>query len=55
MTEAEMLQIQTMNRFWDRLINLTDSELMIRKTMEMEMGHNLKAVNTEISRRNREL
>ena len=54
MTEVEILQIQTMNRFWDRLTNLNDSELMTRKTMEMEMGHNLKAVNTEISKRNRE-
>lgn len=55
MTETEIMQIQIMNRFWDRLSTLSDSELMTRKTMEMEMGHNLKAVNAEISKRNMEL
>lgn len=54
MTESDMLQIQTMNRFWDRLMNLSDSELMTRKHMEIEMGHSLKAVNAEINRRWRE-
>lgn len=55
MTETEIMQIQIMNRFWDRLTSLSDSELMTRKHMEMEIGHNLKAVNSEISRRNMEL
>lgn len=55
MTDAEMLQIQTMNRVFDRLCNLTDSELMTRRQMEIEMQHNLKKINEEISRRNREI
>ena len=55
MTDAEMLQIKTMNRFFDRLCNLTDSELMTRRQMEIEMQHNLKKINEEISRRNREI
>lgn len=55
MTESEMLQIQTMNRFWDKLMNLSDSELMTRKHIEMEMQHDLKKINEEINRRNREI
>lgn len=55
MTETEIMQIQIMNRFWDRLSTLSDSELMTRKTMEMERQGNLKAINAEINRRNQEL
>lgn len=55
MTSAEMLQIEIMDRFWGRLCDLSDSDLMTRKTMEMELGHSLKAINSELNRRNREL
>ena len=54
MTDSEMLQFQVMNRFFDRLMNLTDTELMTRKQIEMELGHSLKNVNNEINRRNAE-
>lgn len=54
MTDGEMLQIQIMSKFFDRLCNLSDSELMTRKQMEMEQQHSLKAVNSELNRRNRE-
>jgi hypothetical protein len=37
-----------------RLQNLTDRELMARKSIEIELGHNLKNVNKEINRRNAE-
>lgn len=55
MKESEILQIQMMSKFFDRLCNLSDSELMTRKQMEVEMQHNLKAVNSELNRRNKEL
>lgn len=55
MTQAEMNQIIIMGRFFDRLCNLTDSELMTRKQMEMEQGHSLKRIRKEISKRNSEL
>ena len=51
MTNAEMLQFQMMDLLFARLNNLTDRELMIRKQIEMELGHNLKNVNSEINRR----
>lgn len=51
MTNAEMLQFQMIDLFFARLQNLTDRELMIRKSIEMELGHNLKNVNSEINRR----
>lgn len=54
MTESEILQLQTMNRFFDRLCNLTDSELMTRRQMEVEKQGNLKKINAEINRRWRE-
>ena len=54
MTQAEILQFQVMQRFWDRLSSLTDSELMTRKQMEMEQGHSIKAISAEINRRWRE-
>jgi hypothetical protein len=41
-----------MDLFFARLNNLTDRELMIRKQIEMELGHSLKDVNKEINRRN---
>ena len=55
MTQAELLQADIMNRFWGRLTNLTNEELMTRRQMEIEQGHNLKAINAEINRRNREI
>lgn len=55
MTQAEILQMQVMNRFFDRLYNLTDSELMTRRQMEMEMGHSIKAISSELNRRLREV
>ena len=54
MTQAEMLQFQMMDLLFARLQNLTDSELMTRKQIEMELGHSLKNVNKEINRRNAE-
>ena len=55
MTTAQILQFQIMDSFFDRLCNLTDSELMTRKQAEIEMQHNLKKVNEEINRRNTEI
>lgn len=55
MTQAQLLQADIMNRFWGRLCNLTDEELMTRRQMEIEMQHNLKAINNEINRRNKEM
>lgn len=55
MTDSEMLQFQVMNRFFDRLMNLTDTELMTRKQMEIEKQGNLTRIRKEISRRNSEL
>jgi len=52
MTNAEMLQFQMMDLLFARLQNLTDRELMTRKTIEMELGHSLKNVKKEINRRN---
>lgn len=52
MTNAEILQFQMMDLLFARLQNLTDSELMTRKQIEMELGHNVKNVNNEINRRN---
>ena len=52
MTNAEILQFQMMDLLFARLQNLTDSELMIRKQIEMELGHSLKSVNNEMNRRN---
>ena len=40
-----MLQFQMMELLFARLQNLTDSELMTRRQIEMELGHNLKNVN----------
>lgn len=54
MTNAEILQFQMMDLLFARLQNLTDSELMTRKQIEMELGHNVKNVNNEINRRNAE-
>lgn len=54
MTNAEMLQFQMMDLLFARLQNLTDKELMTRKHIEIELGHNLKNVNNEINRRNAE-
>ena len=54
MTNAEMLQFQMMDLLFARRQNLTDSELMTRKSIEMELGHSLKNVNKEINRRNAE-
>ena len=54
-TNAQILQFQIMDSFFDRLCNLTDSELMTRKQAEIEMQHNLKKVNEEINRRNTEI
>lgn len=51
MTNAEILQFQMMNLLFARLQNLTDSELMTRKQIEMELGHNVKNVNNEMNRR----
>lgn len=51
MTDGEILQFQMMDLLFARLQNLTDSELMTRKTIEMELGHSLKNVNNEINRR----
>ena len=55
MTNAEILQIQTMNKFFDRLCSLTDHDLMIRRQMEIEQGHSIKAINDEMNRRTREI
>lgn len=55
MTQAEILQFVVMDSFFNRLCNLTDSELMTRKHAEMEMQRNLKRVNKEITRRNCEI
>lgn len=52
MTQAEILQFQMLDLLFARLQNLTDSELMTRKQIEMELGHNVKNVNNEINRRN---
>lgn len=52
MTNAEILQFQMMDLLFARLQNLTDSELMTRKQIKMELGHNVKNVNNEINRRN---
>lgn len=54
MTNAEMLQFQMMDLLFARLQNLTDKELMTRKSIEMELGHSMKNVNKEINRRNAE-
>jgi hypothetical protein len=43
-----------MDLLFARLQNLTDRELMKRKQIEMELGHNIKNVNKEINRRNAE-
>ena len=51
MTNAEMLQFQMMDLLFARLNNLTDRELMTRKSIEIELGHNLKNVNKECDRR----
>ena len=53
MTQAEMLQFQMLDLLFARLQNLTDRELMTRKQIEMELGHNVKNVNNEIERRNK--
>ena len=55
MTQAQILQFQVMQRFWDKLYNLTDAELMTRKQMEMEQGHSLKRINDELNRRIKQL
>lgn len=52
MTNAEILQFQMMDLLFARLNNLTDRELMARKSIEIELGHSLKNVNNEINRRN---
>ena len=52
MTQAEILQFQMLDLLFARLQNLTDSELMTRKQIEMELGYNVKNVNNEINRRN---
>lgn len=54
MTQAELLQADIMNRFWGRLTNLTDEELMVRRQMEMETQHDLRKINAEMNRRSRE-
>ena len=54
MTSAEMLEFQVMTNFWGRLCNLTDSELMTRRQMEIEQQGNLKRVNDELNRRCKE-
>lgn len=51
MTQAEMLQFQMINLLFDKLQNLTDRELMTRKQIEIELGHNLRNVNKEMNRR----
>jgi hypothetical protein len=43
-----------MDLLFARLNNLSDRELMARKNIEIELGHNLKYVNNEINRRNAE-
>lgn len=55
MTQGEILQMQVMNRFFGRLMDLTDSELMTRRQMEMEQQHSLKRINDELNRRCAEL
>ena len=55
MNSAELLEIEIMGKLWNRLCSLTDTELMTRRQMEMELQHNLKAINSEMNRRNREL
>jgi hypothetical protein len=40
-----------MDLLFARLQNLTDSELMTRRQIEMELGHSLKSVNNEMNRR----
>ena len=55
MTDAEILKIQIMNKFFDRLCNLTDHDLMIRRQLEIEQGHSIKAINDEMNRRTREI
>lgn len=52
MTQGEMLQFQMLDLLFARIQNLTDSELMTRKQIEMELEHNVKNVNKEINRRN---
>ena len=52
MTQEEMLQFQMLDLLFARIQNLTDRELMTRKQIEMELGHNVKNVNKEINRRN---
>lgn len=54
MTESEMLQFQIMDSFFGRLMSLTDNELMTRVQAEMEMQGNLRKVNAEINRRNKD-
>lgn len=54
MTNGEILQFQMMDLLFAGVQNLTDRELMIRKQIEMELGHSLKNVNKEINRRNAE-
>lgn len=54
MTNAEILQLQVMNRFWNKLCDLSDSDLMVRRQMEIEQQGNLKKINEELNRRNRE-
>lgn len=51
MTNAELLQIQVMNRFFDKLCNLSDSDLMVRKQMEIEQGHSIERIKDELNRR----
>lgn len=51
MTQAEILQFQMLDLLFARLQNLTDRELMTRKQIEIELGHNVKNVNKEIDRR----
>lgn len=54
MTSVE-LQMEIMNSFWGRLCDLSDTDLMMRKRLEMEKHGNLKAINCELNRRIREL
>ena len=54
MTQAQLLQLQVMSDFFNRLCNLSDNELVIKKVeaQETQDGKRIKAINKEMNRRN---
>lgn len=54
MTSGELLQMQVMNNFFARLSNLSDTDLMKQRQVEMELQGNLKKIIDEMNRRTKE-